>query len=244
MSWRPRARRLLPYLIASASGFLIAYLVVFFFIFPAGLIPDEAAVPDVTGLTYDAAAQRLTQTGFTAARGELRYHVTAPEGIVLAQSPPAGARVVRGAEVTLDLSRGQLTAQVPAVAGLPRHAAELTLQNSGLEVRDVEVREHDAPRGEVIATRPAQGTDLPTRSAVTLIVSEGPATMIMPDVVGQQYAQARVMLEQLGFIPSAPVMDTMSYMLANSVVSQSPSAGDEVPRRSRVTLTIAGTPAP
>jgi len=40
VTWRGRLRRFLPYLIALISGFLIAYLVVAFFVFPAGVIPQ------------------------------------------------------------------------------------------------------------------------------------------------------------------------------------------------------------
>ena len=50
MSWRDRTRRLLPYLIVAATGFLAAYLYVFFFVFPSDLLPNDAKVPNVVGL--------------------------------------------------------------------------------------------------------------------------------------------------------------------------------------------------
>ena len=54
MSWRDRTRRVLPYVIVGAAGFLLAYLVVFFFVFPAPVVPRENAVPDVMGVPYAA----------------------------------------------------------------------------------------------------------------------------------------------------------------------------------------------
>ena len=59
MSARMKLRGALPYAVAAISGFLIAYLIVAFVVFPAGVIPGNAKVPNVTGLLYDDAARRL-----------------------------------------------------------------------------------------------------------------------------------------------------------------------------------------
>jgi hypothetical protein len=50
VSTRTRVRGSLPYAIAIIGGFLIAYLIVAFVIFPSGVIPGDAKVPNVTGL--------------------------------------------------------------------------------------------------------------------------------------------------------------------------------------------------
>src|SRR5438270_505291 len=81
--WRGRLRRLLPYVVAAGGGFLLAYLIVAFFVFPAGVIPQDVRVPNVIGLTYSDAVQQLQQKGFTAERGESRFHNAAPKGTVL-----------------------------------------------------------------------------------------------------------------------------------------------------------------
>lgn len=240
IDWRARSRRLLPYAIAAASGFLLAYLVAFFFLFPAPLVPDDREVPDVGGLPYATAAQRLEQAGFAVIQGEARFHATAPEGTVLAQRPPAGARAAVGSRVTLDVSRGQMRAQVPELIGLPRHLAELAVTNAGLRVSDVRTEEHEAPRGEVIAVDPPEGDVVPTSRGVRLVVSAGPAEVTMPDVVGQPYPQARVLLDQLGLRMRAPRRDSTTYMTENIVLSQSPGAGEPVRRGALVSLVIAG----
>ena len=95
MTWRGRLRRLLPYVVALGSGFLLAYLIVAFFVFPAGVIPQDIRVPNVIGLTYTDAVQQLEQKGFTAERGETRFHNAAPKGTVLDQQPAPEARPSR-----------------------------------------------------------------------------------------------------------------------------------------------------
>lgn len=242
MNVRTLTRRLLPYVVAAAGGFLIAYLFVYFFVFPTRLVPDDAEVPNVVGLYYDDAVRRLRLAGFDGTRGEERYHNTAPEGAVLEQDPAGESRQPRGTRVTLATSRGQLEATVPRVVGLTRQQATTTLENAGFELGDVRQRASDAPRGEVIAVEPVTGTVLPVPSAVTITLSTGPAALEMPDVVGQSYAQARLLLEQLGLRAAEPAFDSLSYMPRNTVLSQSPLPGASVPPGSTVNLTVAGRP--
>jgi beta-lactam-binding protein with PASTA domain len=103
---RTRFRGSLPYAVAVIGGFLIAYLIVAFAIFPSGVIPGNAKVPNVTGLPYDAAAKRLAEVGFKAERGEARFHPASPKETVLEQDPRPGTRDAEGTTVTLVVSAG------------------------------------------------------------------------------------------------------------------------------------------
>ena len=240
MSWRVRLRRLLPYFVTAAGGFLLAYLFTFFFIFPTALVPDEGELPNVVGLHVDDAVRRLREAGFDGTQGEARYHATAPEGVVLEQTPPGGSRQPRGEVATLATSKGQLESEVPRVIGLTRRQAQAALQNAGLELGDVRLRESGAPRGEVIAVDPVAGTVVPTPSTVRLTVSTGPSTIDMPDVTGQPYPQARAFLEQLGLRPQPPAFDSTSYMPEFTVLAQSPQEGARVAPGATVSLVVAG----
>jgi hypothetical protein len=64
-----RGRRALPYLGAGLGGFVIAWALVAFVVFPSGTPPQDARVPNVIGLPFDEAVQRLEQAGFKADRG-------------------------------------------------------------------------------------------------------------------------------------------------------------------------------
>ena len=68
MNLRSTVRGSLPYAVAVIGGFLIAYLIVAFVIFPSGVIPGNARVPNVTGLPYPEAVKRLGEVGFKAER--------------------------------------------------------------------------------------------------------------------------------------------------------------------------------
>jgi len=240
--WRSSARRAIPYVVAATAGFVLSYLIVAFFVFPATIIPSDRKVPNVVGMTYDEAARRLTAVGFRAASGEQRFHASAPPGTVLEQDPPEGSVEAKGAEIVLHVSSGQRRGEVPNVVGMTRQQAELAIENAGLDVGAVEEIRSTQPRGTVSASRPVAGTRVTVPSSVTLTVSVGPASVDMPDVVGESYSRARTVLEQLGLRVGDVNVDSTSLAPGNTVISQSPAAGRAVGAGARVALTVSGRP--
>jgi beta-lactam-binding protein with PASTA domain len=104
MSARMKLRGSLPYAVAIIGGFLIAYLIVAFLIFPAGVIPGNAKVPNVTGLLFDDASKKLGSVGFKASRAGDEYREATPVNTVLSQDPPAGTKEPEGSTVNLTVS--------------------------------------------------------------------------------------------------------------------------------------------
>jgi len=239
VNWRATSRRLLPYALVAAGGFLLAYLFVAFLIFPPQIVPDDAKVPQVVGLLFDEAVTRLEAAGFKAKRGEERFVELAPKSTVLAQSPPPGATEPRGTEVVLDISAGQRQVQVPSVIGLAEPVAEDAIEKAGLEVGAVTERESQSARGAVLQTTPAAGTAAAPSTRIDLVVSSGPPAVDAPDVVGQPYAAARAMLEQVGLKVGDVVTDSTSTAGPQTVISQTPAAGSRVAPGSKVSLSIS-----
>lgn len=240
MSWRDRTRRLLPYLIVAAAGFLAAYLYVFFFVFPSDLLPNDTKVPNVVGLTYDDAANKLKTLGLTVKTGETRFHATAPKGTVLEQLPHPATNVLRGTVVRLDVSAGQRTATVPRLVGSSQQQAQVMLENAGFDIGDVTEQRGDQPRGRVVATDPPEGETVTLPRTVTLTVSAGPATVTLPDLLGRSLGEARSAVEQIGLAVSAVVVDSAAFEAPGTVTAQSPAAGASVPTGSGVRITVSG----
>jgi beta-lactam-binding protein with PASTA domain len=103
---RRMVRGSLTYAVATIGGFLLAYLIVAFVIFPSGVVPGNAKVPNVIGLMYDDATKRLATVGFKAERGDDRTHEASPKETVLDQDPRAGERDPEGTPIRLTLSAG------------------------------------------------------------------------------------------------------------------------------------------
>ncbi|HEY6213428.1 MAG TPA: PASTA domain-containing protein [Vicinamibacterales bacterium] len=244
MTVRKRVRSTLPYAIAIIGGFLLAYLIVAFLIFPSGVIPRDIRVPNVTGLSFDDAVRRLAERGLRGMKGEERFHAASPKGTVLEQSPEAGARDVEGAQVTLVVSVGQQTGKVPSIVGLSREDAQRRLESEGFELGEVTERPSQNPAGQVIDSRPRQGADAPVPSSVALVVSAGPTVVLVPDVIGKSVAQARSILESAGLAVSdvrTPEGDPLNDDKA-IVAEQTPGATAQVATGQRIALVAAKPP--
>lgn len=240
MRWREGIRRAFAYVIAIVSGFLLAYLLVAFVVFPAGVVPGEVRVPNLVGLTGDDAERELMKVGLVAQRGETRLHSGSPAGTVLEQTPAPGEREPEGATVTLVLSGGQKNAAVPSVVGSLQADAEKALEAAGFTVGQITERPSEQPRGEVIATRPIAGQQVTIPSAVALVVSSGPQGVTVPDVLGYPASQARRALETLGLEVDLEGSGDPRAVLEGTIEEQSPVAGTQVPRGTRVSLRVRG----
>jgi eukaryotic-like serine/threonine-protein kinase len=95
--------------------------------------PQLVSVPPVIGDQYDEAAATLQDAGFAVARTDVDDD--APRGTVVGQNPQGNTSQPRGSRITLSVSRGPATSQVPDVIGFDEDAARSTLEGEGFQVR-------------------------------------------------------------------------------------------------------------
>jgi len=244
VNWRALPRRAFPYLIAAVGGFLIAYVAIFFFAFPAEVVPDDGILPNVVGKTFEDASAMLQKAGFPAQQGETRFHRTIPANVVLQEDPPAGSRQKRGTTVVLALSGGQRAAEVPVVTNMSQQQARIAIENTGLTMWTATEQLSDLPRGLVVASNPPAGTKIELPGSVDIVLSKGPATIQVPDLYGRSIGEARSMIEQLGLRIAGISRDTSSLQPENTVIRQLPEAGRNVSAGGPVSLTVSHFPPP
>jgi hypothetical protein len=136
--------------------------------------PERAEVPDVEGLTEQAARERLAGAGFEA---EVRSRESPVEdaGRVLEQSVPGGKGAERNSKVFLTIGAAPEVAEVPEVVGLSYLEAESALEESGFLLGGVEEAPSDTvPEGVIMEQNPPPGTTLDTGAYVYLTTSVGP----------------------------------------------------------------------
>jgi serine/threonine-protein kinase len=75
---------------------------------------------------------------------------------------------------------------------------------------------------------------------VDIVVSRGPATAEIPNLIGQSLPQARGRLQTLGLQVGMVEIDTTSIEVANTVIAQDPQAGQAVASGAMVKLVISG----
>src|ERR1700722_13163481 len=94
---------------------------------------------------------------------------------------------------------------VPNVARMPVSSATGQLKSAGLVPVLGHARHSDTvPKGEVISTDPGSGARVTHGNRVTLITSLGPVLVGVPNVTGQQVAQAEQNLRAAGLAPAQP----------------------------------------
>jgi beta-lactam-binding protein with PASTA domain len=246
MSWRSRVRTSLVYVVSIIAGFALAWLIVAFVVFPSGVVPRDVKVPNVTGLMFDEATQRLAQAGFKSEQGEARFTASAPKMTVLEQSPPPGTREGIGGTISLIVSAGQRTASVPTVTGMTRIEAQVLLEKDGFDVGDVGEANSNAPRGTVISTRPAAGTQVSVPSSISLVLSRGEAaaSLQMPNLMGRDVGAARVLLGQLGVRDVQVIDEPAGAGSPGTIIGQSPVPNATILPGASVQIRVAGTPPP
>jgi beta-lactam-binding protein with PASTA domain len=195
----------------------------------------NVTVPSVVGQSITEAVQALANLGLTTTT--VRVNSDKPVDIVTAQAPAAGAVVVEGAEVRINVSKGPKQVAVPSVLGLSIDQASAQLQAAGFFVLRTDVESNEVA-GTVVGQSPAGNATAPAGAKVTLQVSQGPTTVPVPDVTQADSDSAKAALETAGFTVNVIVQDTDDPTLENIVIRQTPVGDTEAKPGSRVTLYV------
>jgi beta-lactam-binding protein with PASTA domain/serine/threonine protein kinase len=196
--------------------------------------PEFVTVPPVVGRTESEAHEALATAHLSVGQTQQQFS-DRPPGEVLTVDPEVGRQTRNGTAVTLTLSKGPQPVDVPSVVGASRIEAELKLRASRLGVTyGPPVFDETVPEGFVISQTPADGTLLPGEK-VTLVLSKGPPLVAVPDVVGKQYVEARIILRAAGF--NVRRTDVLGGIFG-TVRMQAPGAGTKAPKNSTIVLTI------
>ncbi|GCE75985.1 Stk1 family PASTA domain-containing Ser/Thr kinase [Cellulomonas biazotea] len=205
-------------------------------------------VPEVVQLPEAAARTALDDAGL-GVRSVTVFDATAPVGTVVGASPAQGEPVRKDGTVELTVSKGPDYVNVPqGVVGELQATAEAALVAAGLVATYPPAAYDDTiPNGVVISATLPDGTpaepDAQTvrDTAVSLVVSKGPAPVDVVSVVNESLESATATLTGLGLkVGTAEAFsDTVD---AGFVISQNPPDKTELLRGDTVTLTVSKGP--
>jgi eukaryotic-like serine/threonine-protein kinase len=233
---QPPVRRILLW---SGVAALIAGLAVLAVLLLPGV--GRVSVPNAVGLTQQTASLKLRKAGLIPVPSATAS-ATVASGVVFGQTPPAGDRVGKGTRVTILVSNGPLTTPLAKVEGLSEAQAVKTLQAAGFKPTTTNKPSSSVAEGSAIGTEPAAGTRLAVGSAVTVLISSGPAPVHVPDTVGQARAAAEAALDTANLTVGTVTQQVSSAQAPGTVLSQSPAAGTSVGVGGKVNLVVAQAP--
>jgi eukaryotic-like serine/threonine-protein kinase len=196
----------------------------------------KAPVPDVKGAELAEAKKELEDAGFkTSVTHEHSDRVK--KGIVIGTQPPALTRLERSETVTIQVSSGPRVIEVPSLVGLDQGAAEGEIRQAGLVPR-VHKQESDAPEGQVIDQVPDSGSSAQKGDSVTIVVSSGPGTVSVPNVVGESKDAAVADLKASGLSARVVKQTTDDPNADGLVQDEEPAAGTHLPPGEAVTIFV------
>jgi beta-lactam-binding protein with PASTA domain/serine/threonine protein kinase len=181
--------------------------------------------PGVIGLTQADATERLEGAGLEVVVGEPEYSSTVRRGRVISSDPGAGDRVLDGERVSIVVSLGKETYDLPKLKGLTLdEAQDLILETQMAFGKAVEQFSETVEPGIVISSDPKSGTTLRPGTVVDLVVSKGRRPIPVGDWVGKDADAAERILERRGLV----VERTAEYdddVASGLVIAQDPEGG-------------------
>lgn len=202
----------------------------------------------VVGAELAAAEQVLDQHGLSVGATDTVFDPAIPAGSVVDTDPGQGEPVRKDGTVDLKVSKGPDLRTVPAgLAGKPVADVVAALEEAGFTVPTPVGKNDDVvAKGNVlsIATEngPAEdGAQLPVNTTIVVTVSEGPAPVTVPNVLGQEAGAAKQTLEKVG-LKVDEAQDYSEQYPAGQVMAQSLEPDSTSYRTQHITITISQGP--
>lgn len=203
----------------------------------------EVDVPNVVGEHVDDAVRILEDLNLKVQFTEDEYSDIYEQGYVIRQSQ-ADIVVKEGSTIHLTVSLGPLEQEMPDLTEMMEHEARNLLVELGFSRDAIEIVEsyNDLPKGSVVSHEPAAGEKVnPRSSQVTLVVSQGPGTESMPNLIGDTLQVARNKLEILNLNENVKIEEAPDYTQpAGHVFRQWPfEPNDPVSPGAEITLYVS-----
>ncbi len=198
----------------------------------------DVDVPKFVGMMYD----ELQKSKDYKFKFEItaEYDASKPVNVILSQDPEAGSKQVKeNATIKLVINSTTTTREVPKVKNYTEQEAITKLTAKYFNYNVSRVNSSEVAKGSVIDCSPQEGTELEIGTTVTLIVSDGPTTdkVVVPDVTGSSYDQAKAELEGKGFTTQKTTV--ASKEPEGTVIATDPLAGNSLTKGSLITIQVS-----
>ncbi|MFD1061274.1 Stk1 family PASTA domain-containing Ser/Thr kinase [Scardovia wiggsiae] len=141
--------------------------------------PRARTIPNVKGMTQQAATSALTSAGFKVSSVATENSATVEKDHVTRTDPASGTQQPQGTSVILYISTGQTTVPTGLV-GKPRNEAVRQLNNNGFNTNIMPENSDSVAAGNVTRVDPAEGSTVSQGATITVYISSGPKMIDTP----------------------------------------------------------------
>lgn len=206
-----------PFWVNALAAIALAILLVFLFLQALSFMTKHGqylTVPSVLNKKTTDAIKLLESKGFDVRIQDSVYTDTAANGVVLKQLPDGNATVKVNRTVFLTVNRVvPPLIEMPKLEGLSLGFALDMLERNHLKLQDT-IYKPDFMRGSIIeqqfnGVKITEKTKVPWGSKITLIIGAGleEKLMMVPDLIGMTYFEAKQKLAENGLTLAATVTD-------------------------------------
>ena len=220
--------------VALLAVLLVSVLIWVMTIAPKDEAPTNArTVPNLTGMTYERALMALNELDLSASR-ESEPSADVAKGNVIRSEPNAGTLLEAGQTVNLIVSTGAEMTTVPLLVGLSQEAAQAALEQAGLVVGPITLRnDPELAAGTVLEASAEAESQVTPGSTISLVVASGVVTL--KDLTGWPVEAAQQALADIG-LEGNPVPDENCKASTPQTVTSMSIAPGDVPVRSTIDL--------
>lgn len=214
---------------------------------------EEVKVPNVAGKQLLLARQILEDEKLRVNVAEI-YDSKVPAGEVVRQDPDAGRSVKLERLVTIYVSKGGETIEIPDLVGLTKFAAIERIQKMGLQVGSIYEKDSEKDPGTILAQDPAVGTKINRGQFIDLTISRGQKVkaetkpekteppvvekISVPNVNNVNLEIATSILKDSG-LSVGTITYEESPQAEGTIVSQYPAADSEISAGTSIDLIVA-----
>ena len=141
--------------------------------------PKARTIPNVKGMTQQAATSALTSAGFKVSSVATENSATVEKDHVTRTDPASGTQQPQGTSVILYISTGQTTVPTGLV-GKSQSEAVRRLNNNGFNTNIMQENSDSVAAGNVTRVDPAEGSTVSQGATITVYISSGPKMITTP----------------------------------------------------------------
>ncbi|RKO62514.1 hypothetical protein Cdeb_03217 [Caldibacillus debilis GB1] len=229
-----------PHIIAGISAFIILFIIFMLTVYPALFGKHDVTVPEVEGMEYEEAVNRLEDAGLKIGNTYKITHEEIPENHVVKTDPKEGKTVKEGSIIHIFVSTGKEKIVMPDYRNRMYDDVVQLLRDRNF--KDIQKNEvfHDSPEGTIIEQDPAPGEEIvPEETVLTFTVSKGEETFKLADLSGYSENALREYAGRYGITIDIAGEEYHDSVAEGLVISQDPKPGTELKKGDKVSVILS-----